>query len=159
MILLDANVLVASLDRRAAGHRASRAVVTAARDRRLSAVLVPQVLLEVSAVLTDGRRVAAPLRPDVAWTEISSLADAIPVAYPQRRALDEFAHIMERRGPRAQSIFDAFLVAQMRAAGIGTICTYNISDFTGYEGINPEAPDVLLARFGLPPERTDSAAD
>jgi predicted nucleic acid-binding protein len=151
VILLDANVLVASLDRRAAGHLASRAVVTAARGRRLSAVLVPQVLLEASAVLTDGRRAAAPLTPDGAWTEIGGLAEAIPVIYPQRRALDELAHIMQQRGPRAQSIFAAFLVAQMRAAGIGTICTYNISDFTDYEGINPEVPDVLLARFGLTP--------
>lgn len=151
MILLDANVLVASLDLRASGHRAARAVVTSARDRRLSAVLVPQVLLEASAVLTDGRRVVTPLGPEAAWAEISSLAGLIPVVYPQRQALVEFTYIMERRGPRAQSIFDAFLVAQMRAAGIGTICTYNISDFSGYEGINPEAPDATLARLGLAP--------
>jgi hypothetical protein len=39
----------------------------------------------------------------------------------------------------------------MRAAGIGTISTYNISDFADYEGIDPEAPNALLARLRLTP--------
>ncbi len=58
---------------------------------------------------------------------------------------------MSYPGPKAQVVFDAFLVAQMRAAGIGTICTYNTRDFTDYKGITPEPPDATLARFGLTP--------
>lgn len=149
MILLDANVLVAALDLRAAGHRAARAVVAAAQARQLPGVVVPQVLLEACAVLTDGRRVASPLAPRLAWMELDGLARTIPLLYPQRHALHEFARIIELHAPRSQAVFDAFLAAQMRAAGIGTICTYNISDFTAYEGINSETPDTTLARFGL----------
>lgn len=149
MILLDANVLIASLDLEASGHRASRAVVSAARDRRLPGVLVPQVLLEAFVVLTDGRRVAPPLAPGLAWTELDALARTISVLYPQPEALQEFARIVAQRGPKAQLVFDAFLVAQMRAAGISAICTYNVADFGGYEGISTETPAATLVRFGL----------
>lgn len=151
MILLDANVLVASLDLKASAHRASRAVVAAAWDRRFPGVLVPQVLLEAYAVLTDGRRAASPLTPAVAWAEIEGLTQTIPVLYPERQALEEFSRIAERRRPKAQSVFDAFLAAQMRATGISTLCTYNVADFEMYEGIHAETPDVTLARFGLSP--------
>lgn len=151
MILLDANVLVASLDLRASGHRASRAVVSASRDRRLPGVLVPQVLLEAFAVLTDRRRVASPLAPGLAWAEIDGLARTISVLYPHHQALVEFARIVEQHGPKAQSVFDAFLVAQMWAAGISAICTHNVADFGGFKGISAETPDATLGRFGLPP--------
>jgi predicted nucleic acid-binding protein len=151
VILLDANVLVAALDLRAAAHRPARAVVAAAQAHRLPGVLVPQVLLEACAVLTDSRRVVSPLSPGLAWNELDGLVRTIRVLYPQSQALYEFARIIELRAPRSQAVFDAFLVAQMRTAGIGTICTYNVSDFTGYEGINPETPDATLVRFGLTP--------
>jgi predicted nucleic acid-binding protein len=149
VILLDANVLVASLDLEASGHRASRAVVSAARDRRLPGIFVPQVLLEAFAVVTDRRRVTSPLAPDLAWEEIDGLARTISVLYPNPQALQEFARIVERRGPKAQSVFDAFLVAQMRAAGSSAICTYNVADFEGYEGISAETPDATVVRFRL----------
>jgi predicted nucleic acid-binding protein len=149
--LLDANVLVAGLDRSAAGHSAARSVVIAARKRVLPGVLVPQVLLEAYAVLTDRKRVASPLSPEVAWSEVGGLALEIPVIYPHRQTLEEFGRTMSRHGPKAQVAFDAFLVAQMRAAGIGTICTYNVRDFTDYRGITPETPDATRARFGLTP--------
>lgn len=149
MILLDANVLVASLDLKAPGHPESRAVVAAALDRRLPGVLVPQVLLEAYAVLTDDRRVETPLSPVAAWTEMHGLTHLIPVMFPQRQVLEEITRIVERGAPRAQSVFDAFLVAQMRAAGIGTICTYNVADFEAYEGISAEAPEAVVARISL----------
>ena len=150
VILFDANVLVASLDLDASGHPASRAVVSAAQRRRLPGVLMPQVLLEAYAVITDARRVAEPLTPGQAWMELEALAHVIPVVWPDRRALIELAGVIERHVPKAQGVFDAFLVAQMRAAGIGTICTYNVSDFSQYQGINPEPPEGILARLRLP---------
>lgn len=149
MILLDANVLVANFDLDAHGHEASRAVLIAATHRRLPGVLVPQVLLEAYAVLTDSRRVKAPLTPAVAWTELDGLTRAVPVVYPQRQAFVEFARVVSLRGPTAQTAFDAFLVAQMRASTIGTICTYDTGGFSGYEGISAETPETVVARYGL----------
>ncbi len=90
------------------------------------------------------------MAPGQAWVELDALAQVIPVVCPDRQALNELAGVIERYVPRAQSVFDAFLVAQMRAAGIGTICTYNVSDFSRYDGINPELPEGILARLRLP---------
>ncbi len=66
MILPDANVLVYALNEDAVEHRDSRAVVDAALEGVLPRVLVPQVLVEAYAVLTDARRVRKPLEPEVA---------------------------------------------------------------------------------------------
>ncbi|MGQ0570681.1 MAG: hypothetical protein ACT4P5_14325 [Armatimonadota bacterium] len=106
-------------------------------------------MLEAHAVLTDARRVAAPLAPRQAWAELEGLAHMIPVVGPERQALYELARVIDHRLPRAQEVFDSFLVAQMRAAGIGTICTYNVGDFERCDGIDPERPEAILARFGV----------
>lgn len=151
MTLLDANVIVFGFNPDSRQYRACRPLMEAVVARVIPGVLVPQVMLEAYAVMTDRRKTERPVPPISAWNEIATLARAVPVVYPQRHALHGLAGIVPSRRPAGQDIFDAFLVAQMRAAGIGTICTYNISDFAGYEGIIPEAPDALLARFGLTP--------
>ena len=149
MILLDANVIVFSLNPDSRHYRVCRPLVEAVVARQVPGVLFPQVLLEAYAVMTDRRRTGRPVPPAAAWNEIATLARAVTVFYPQQHALHGLAGIISNRRPTGQDVFDAFLVSQMRAAGIGTICTYSIRDFAGYEGINPEAPDATLARFGL----------
>jgi predicted nucleic acid-binding protein len=79
------------------------------------------------------------------------LARVLTVVYPQPATLFEFASIVKSRAPAAQHAFDAFLVAQMRAAGIGTICTFDTKGFSGYQGISVEAPEAVLTRFGFAP--------
>lgn len=151
MILLDANVIVFSFNRTSLHYRPCRPLVEAVVRGQVPGVLFPQVLLEAYSVMTDRRKTERPVPPESAWNEIASLSRAVPVIYPQRHALYALANIVPERRPAGQDIFDAFLAAQMRTAGIGTICTCNISDFTGYEGISPETPDATLVRFGLTP--------
>lgn len=149
MILLDTNVLVAAVNADTDTHGVCRAVVDAAITRKLPGVLVPQVLLEAYAVLTDRRRVKAPLAPDQAWGAIDTLAHSMTVAYPERRVFDELETIIRSRRPTGQDIFDAFIVAQMLAAGIGAVCTLDTKGFSGYQGVSVEEPGATLGRFGL----------
>lgn len=149
MILLDTNVLVAAVNADADTHRECRAVVDAAITRRLSGALVPQVLLEFYAVLTDRGRVRTPLAPEQAWGEIDTLAHSMTVTYPERRVFDELETIIRGRRPTGQDVFDAFIVAQMLAAGIGAVCTLDTKGFSGYQGVSVEEPASTLVRFGL----------
>lgn len=149
MILVDTNVVVTGLNTRASAHRVCRVVLDGAMARKLPGVLVPQVLLEAYAIITDARRVERPLAPGQAWSEIATLAGALTVLFPEAPTLTEFARIVEGRGPRAQEAFDGFLVAQMRTAGIGTICTLDAKGFSRYPEITVETPESIILRFGL----------
>ncbi|MFZ5898537.1 MAG: hypothetical protein ACOYU7_05105 [Bacillota bacterium] len=43
-------------------------------------------------------------------------------------------------------IFDAYLVAQMKALEISLLCTYNTRDFTGYDRVIARTPEEILGR-------------
>ncbi len=149
MILPDANVLVYALNEDAVEHRDSRAVVDAALEGTLPGVLVPQVLVEAYAVLTDARRVRKPLEPEVAWQEMNALRTGLRTFDLTPHVLEILTGIIASRQPSGQDIFDALLVAQMRAHGIDILCTYNVDDFSGYPGLTVESPPQTLARTGL----------
>lgn len=149
MILPDANVLVYALNEDAAEHHDSRAVVDAALDGTLPGALVPQVLIEAYAVLTDARRIGTPLEPEVAWQEMNTLRAGLRTFDLTPQVLDILTGIIASRRPSGQDIFDALLVAQMRAHGIDILCTYNVDDFRGYPGLTVESPRQTLARTGL----------
>lgn len=144
-------MVICGIDTDARAHRACRVLLEGAQARKVPGVLVPQVLLEAFAVITDPRRVRRPMPPAQAWSGMEALARALTVVYPQSATLVEFAGIVQMRAPVAQSAFDAFLVAQMRSAGIATICTFDARGFAGYQEINVETPDTVLSRFGLAP--------
>lgn len=149
MILLDTNVLVYAVNRDAPQHRASRAVVQAGLAGELPVVLVPQVLTEGYAILTDRHRVTHPLQPAAAWALIDNYRAGFPVMDFTARVLDTLADLVRTRAPIAQDIFDVVLVAQMRAHGITTLCTFNTEDFQKFPGISAEQPGALLRRLGV----------
>lgn len=149
VILLDTNVLVYALNQDAPQHQDSRAVVDAALDGRVPAVMVPQVLVEAYAVLTDPRRVEKPLGAPEAWAELDALRRGLRVLDLGPQPLEVLGELIITRRPVGQDIFDVLLVAQMRAHAIGTLCTYNVEDFRGYGGISVERPRDTLDRFGL----------
>lgn len=112
-------------------------------------MLFPQILLETHAVITDGRRVTRPLAARRAWQEMATLAGTITLVYQGLEALDALAAVVQRTDPAAQEIFDAFFAAQMRAAGISLICTFDVEGLARYEGISVETPEATLSRFRL----------
>lgn len=149
MILLDTNVLVYTLNGTAAQHLSSRAVVQAAIDGQLPAILVPQVLLELFAVVTNPRRVLRPLDAAAAWDQVQILRANVPVLDLRADALDVLGELVRDRRPRGAAVYDLFLAAQMRTHGVETICTYNTADFVRVPGIEALTPDEVLARYRL----------
>lgn len=147
MILLDTNVLVYALNADSPHHPQSRAVVEAALGGRLPGVLVPQVLLEAFAVLTDRRRVERPLTPEEAWGALEPLRVGLRVFPADPQALEALAELVAFHKPVAQEVFDVFLVAQMRAHGIATLCTYDVEDFRRYSGLAALTPPEVLRRL------------
>ncbi len=56
------------------------------------------------------------------------------------RVLEILTGIIASRQPSGEDIFDALLVAQMRAHAIDIFCTYNVADFSGYPGLTVQSP-------------------
>lgn len=144
MTLIDANVLVYAVNASAPQHRASRAAVEAAMAGTLFAVLVPQVLLEFFAVVTNPRRVTHPLDPRTAWEQVEALRGNLRVLDVYATTLDALQELVQTTNVSGGRIFDLFLVAQMRQHRIDTICTYNTADFADFAGIKAVAPEALL---------------
>ncbi len=143
MILADTNVLVYAINSDDPRHAACRAFIEAVRAGGVRGVLVPQILLEFHAIVTDKRRVARPLEPGRALEVARSLRWIFPVLDACRDALERLLAVVAERGVKDGSIFDAWLVAQMRALGIDRICTYNGKDFASYKGIAAVRPEEL----------------
>ena len=150
MILLDANVLVYAVNADAPHHVASRRVVDAALAGEVASVLVPQVLLEFFAVVTNPRRIQAPLSRDVAWAQVRALRAGLPLLDVPAGTFDELDRILSDAAPRAgAAVFDLFLAAQMRVHRITTLCTYNTADFDAFSSFTAATPDELLERLGI----------
>ncbi|MGQ9778730.1 MAG: type II toxin-antitoxin system VapC family toxin [Bacillota bacterium] len=144
IILLDTDVLVYAINLDAPQHEAARAFIEAARAGRWRSALVPRVLLEFFAVVTDGRRVASPLTPREALEQVAAWRALFPVFEVGKKALDYLSEVLAEKPAKGGGIFDAWLVAQMRAAGMEAICTYNPRNFTGYEGIRAVTPEEMI---------------
>ncbi|MGB9887988.1 MAG: type II toxin-antitoxin system VapC family toxin [Moorellales bacterium] len=145
MILLDTNVLLYAVNRDAPRHRACRTLVEAARRKELELVVVPQVLLEFFAVVTDRRRVERPLDPGAAWQEVERFRATLRVLDPGPAALDRLAALLTRAKITGANIFDAWLAAQALACGAPTVCTCNGGHFSPFPGIAVREPEELVA--------------
>jgi len=146
LILFDTNVLVYAVDLEAPQHPASRALVEAVAEGRIKGAVVSQVLLEFYAVVTDRRRVRQPLQPEEAWEQVVSLNGIFRVLDAGPRAFEYLKTLLAASGVKGGDIFDAYLVAQMKALEISLLCTYNTRDFTGYDGIVARTPEEILGR-------------
>jgi toxin-antitoxin system PIN domain toxin len=145
VILLDTNVLVYAVNADAPQHSSSQAVVQAAFERHILAAVVPQILLEFMAVVTNPRRVTRPLDPAQAWEQVEILRVNLPVLGLEPDALTMLGELVIAHRPAGRGIFDLFLAAQMRTHGVRTICTYNGSDFDRLHDVEVVTPEEALA--------------
>jgi predicted nucleic acid-binding protein len=134
--LVDANVLVYALFPTAPQHGASRALVEKAKDPGAGLCVLPQILADFFAVVTNPKRVSPAKTPDEA-------ADAIEqfLALPGLALLPVPADIVTRwirlvraRPVKGGEVFDVQAAAAMLAHGVGSVYTYNVSDFRGIPG-------------------------
>jgi predicted nucleic acid-binding protein len=104
------------------------------------------VLLEFHAVVTDARRFERPIHPADAWSQVEALTAAIPVLDVPGTVVDVASELVRRYAPVGGDVFDVFLVAQMVAHGISTICTEDVRGFARFagDGVDAVRPADLL---------------
>lgn len=142
MILTDTNILVYAVNSAAPQHEICRKYIEAVREKKLSGVLLPQIILEFYAITTNQKRFPAPLSPGTAWEQIELLSALFPVIDVAPQAISKLKAIAP--SVRGGEVFDAYIAAQMKQAGISVICTYNRKHFEQHEGIFPLAPEEIL---------------
>jgi predicted nucleic acid-binding protein len=142
VILLDANVLVYALDATSPMHTPSLAVLTAAVNGRVPALLVPQVLLECYSAATRGPH---GVQPGDMLAQLAFWRTHIPVLDVKAEVMEEFNRVVSHTPRAGGAVYDLFLVAQMRSHGVREICTYNIRDFQ-LPGVRAYTPQQTLTR-------------
>ena len=136
--LIDTNILVYANNEDSPFHSKCKAVVEKAVNGGIKAAVSIQNLVELYAVITDKRRVERPLSPAKA-TELINFYKAqenIKIIAPTVQTLGTLTLLIEGHKPKAQSIFDLFLVAAMMDNNIHTIYTANSDHF------KPFAPTI-----------------
>jgi predicted nucleic acid-binding protein len=150
VILLDTNVLVYSVNSAVPQHVESRRLLQLCTGGTVPGVVVPQVLLEFYATTTSERRVRSPLTPKQASAEIDGFCRRLTLKPVPGDVISHLLSIVSTQPRTGQSIFDLFLIAQMRSHGIGDVCTYNVADFA-FPGIRALEPQQLLALYPTGP--------
>jgi uncharacterized protein len=143
MMLLDSNVLIYALNRDEPLHRSCREVVERAMRGRLDCAVFPQILMEFFATITSPARARAPVAPAEAVQRIADWRETLTLRHPTAQCLVEFATLVEATPRVGQAVHDLFIAAQMRAHGIGEICTANARDFEGIPGITVRSPESV----------------
>jgi predicted nucleic acid-binding protein len=140
--LLDTNVLVYSAYPSAVQHIDSRALVESAKDPAAGLCVLPQILAEFFAVVTNPKRVTPPKTAEEALQAIEQF-----LALPGLALLPVPADVVTRwialvraNPVRGGEVFDVQAAAAMLGHGLATIYTYNVDDFKGFPGISAKAP-------------------
>jgi predicted nucleic acid-binding protein len=140
--LVDTNVLVYTVYPSAAQHAASRALVESAKHPAAGLCVLPQILAEFFAVVTNPKRVAPPKTAEEALQAIEQF-----LALPGLAVLPLPADVVTRwialvraKPVRGGEVFDVQAAAAMLGHGIPTVFTYNGNDFKGIPGISAKEP-------------------
>ena len=132
--VLDANVLVYSIDADSSQHAAARALVDSARDASVTLYVTSQILCEFFSIITNPRRVAAPLRSVDAWNVLSALL-AHPGLYIlplPANAVAGWMALLQRRPVTGANIYDLQIIAAMQVNGVRRVYTFNAVDFAAF---------------------------
>ena len=135
--LIDTNILVYANNEDSPFHSKCKTVVERAVNGKIKAAVSTQNLVELYAVITDKRRVEHPLSPAKA-TELVNFYKAqenIQIIAPTVQTLGTLTSLIEEHKPKAQSIFDLFLVASMMDNNIHEIYTANSDHFKPFTPI------------------------
>jgi predicted nucleic acid-binding protein len=147
MILLDANVVLRSVQ---PGHSQFAVAVSAVKTARMLGYipsLVPQVLYEYWAVATrpaiDNGLGMPPTRAE---HEVSRMIREFQLFRDERGIFDRWRSLATKYDVRGKPTHDARLVAAMNRHGIRHLLTFNDNDFKRFDEItvvNPAGIDAL----------------
>jgi predicted nucleic acid-binding protein len=95
--IIDANVLVYSMDADAPQHAASRALPEAARNPLATLYVTPQILCEFYSIVTNPRRVPKPRSAADALAVLSGLLAFLHVLPIPVHTMEELLSLLRRR--------------------------------------------------------------
>lgn len=117
-------------------------VLKDALQGKLEASITPQIIYELYAVVTDGRRIEHPLPPVEAADICLDLWEsrALEKLTPTSMAFRGVLSLAERLELKGGDIFDCVLAITAKENQVETLYTQNTDDFKGYqflEVLNP----------------------
>jgi predicted nucleic acid-binding protein len=144
--LVDTNVFVYALFPATPQHAASRALVETAKDPDAGLCVFPQMLAEFFSIVTNPKRVTLAKSAEEALQAIEQFL-ALPgltlLSLPPDVVTGWIA-LVRAKPVSGGEVFDVQAVAAMMSHGLAAVYTYNLSDFQGYAGIQPEEPPAPL---------------
>lgn len=145
LTLVDTNVLVYSFFRDHPFYPASARLIDHAQTSTAGLCVVPQVLAEFYAIITNPRRVSAPFTAAEALAELTNIRalpglTQLPVPLD---IVDRWSALLKQRPVTGHDFFDAQLVGAMLGNGVRKIYTFNVKDFIPFpelEVLEPPSP-------------------
>ena len=137
MIFLDANPLVAFMDRNHSFHQRADRFIRGLRDENQRLVISPQVVGECFVYMTSKKVHEKPLLPESFEDVFGKLISSYAVKYisPGERAVSIALQAAIKRRVASAGIFDLLIYGTMLEHGITKIATFNVKHFRGLEGI------------------------
>ncbi len=127
--VIDANVLVYAVDADHPHHRASRALLDAARNGSTTLYVTSQILCEFYSVVTNPRRVPKPRSPADAIAAISGMLAFLQVLPSPARVVTALVELLQRHPVTGGEVFDVQIAATMQTNNVRRIYTFNVGDF------------------------------
>lgn len=154
LALVDTNVFVHAFYSDRPEHPASVQLRDKAQAFDAGLCLSPQNLIELYAVITNPKRVSAPLQPAEALAEIDKLfalpgLALLPVPSDVAQRTTE---LLRRRPVPGAKAYDLQLIATMLGNGVRRIYTFNTKDFVPFAEL-----EVLLPPAIEPGEATSTS--
>jgi len=145
LVLLDSNILIYATQAEAPHYLAAKRVRDQGLTGAIPACISPQVLTEFFAVVTNPKRVSAPLTCEEAIAEVKKYdqAQKLVKIYPGVNIVTRMLSLLERYAVTGIHIHDLHLVATMLENGVKRLYTFNTKDFTPFSDIavlEPPAP-------------------
>lgn len=143
-ILVDTNVLLRAAQRRqVAGQSANNSIRKLHRQEHVLCV-APQNIVEYWNVCTRPADVNG-LGLTVTATEqhVKELSRMFVIVPDSLQAFERWLELVVQHSVVGAKVHDARLVAVMKVHGIGSILTFNVKDFSRYDGVTAIHPDSV----------------
>ena len=142
MVLLDTNLLIYACNTASPFHKKAKEIKDQAVDGKIKTAIALQSLSEYLAVTTSSRRVEKPLSVVKAVDDVRHFLEAsqirkLPITEITAKHLST---LVNKYRIKAQTIFDAQIVAVMLENEISEIWTANVGDFSIFKDISVVNP-------------------
>lgn len=144
-ILVDTNILLRAAQRHHPAARVATNAIKRLHRQQHVLCLAPQNIIEFWNVCTRPVDVNG-LGLSVSGTDryVSRLKRIFVVVHDSAQTFHAWHELVARHGVVGSKVHDARLVAAMRTHGINTVLTFNVKDFSRYDGITVIPPDQIM---------------